>query len=61
MSDTQLRRKIDGKIYFCEAIRETKEGAINSRNAQKFAGFFARIIPVSEKGIKKYGVYVAFH
>lgn len=57
MLNKQLRRKINGDLYYCEAIRETKEGAIHSRNARKAAHFKARIFPVSQNGVKKFGVY----
>jgi hypothetical protein len=59
-TEKQLRRNINGTFYYCEAIRETKEGAKQSRDAQRRAGFKARIFPLVENKRKKFGVYVSF-
>lgn len=59
MKEQQLTRYINGRTYYCEALRGTKEQAEVTKNIQKETGWLARIFPVFTNGIKMYGVFVA--
>ncbi len=57
--ERQLKRRINGNIFYCEALRGTKEDANKTKKIQRDCGHLVRIYPVTTEGIRMYGVFVS--
>ena len=54
---TQLSRKFDGQIYYCEFITADRSTAKREKEAFKKVGFKARVVELQSDRKKVYGVF----